>query len=87
VAKNQEQNENTLTDNKGLETSMLTWEEELLSEILAANERLLSALRLYDDLGRLAVEPDVEVCTHGRVSLPFVPQLLYIATPDHHGRS
>lgn len=84
MAKNQEQNENTLTDNKGLETSMLTWEEELLSEILAANERLLSALRLYDDLGRLAVESDVEVCTHGRVSFPCVPQLLYIATPDHH---
>ncbi|KAJ7938193.1 hypothetical protein B0H13DRAFT_1135852 [Mycena leptocephala] len=63
VAKNQEQNENILTDNKGLETSMLTWEEELLSEILAANERLLSALRLYDDLGRLAVEPDVETIT------------------------
>lgn len=38
----------------------LTVEEELLAALLAANEALLEALRLYDDLERVAVEREAE---------------------------
>jgi hypothetical protein len=37
-----------------------TIEERLLDEVLAANEELLEALRMYDDLHRLGVEREVE---------------------------
>ncbi|KAJ6476188.1 hypothetical protein C8R45DRAFT_1009160 [Mycena sanguinolenta] len=43
-------------DSVVLDPPLLTWEEELLLEMLAANEGLLSALRIYDDLMRIAVE-------------------------------
>ena len=38
----------------------LTTEEKLLAAILAANEELLEALRLYDDLERVGIERDAE---------------------------
>lgn len=38
----------------------LTIEEELLAALLASNEALLEALRLYDDLERVAVERQAE---------------------------
>lgn len=49
VAKYQGDSQNTST--------MLTWEEELLSEMLGANEALFGALKLYDDL--VPIEPEV----------------------------
>ncbi|KAF8183874.1 hypothetical protein K438DRAFT_1133615 [Mycena galopus ATCC 62051] len=48
VAKLKEQPESSL--------DALTWEEELHLEMLASNERLLAALRTYDDLRCAAVE-------------------------------
>ena len=38
----------------------LTTEEKLLAAILRANEELLEALRLYDDLERVGIERDAE---------------------------
>ncbi|OBZ74920.1 TOM1-like protein 2 [Grifola frondosa] len=38
----------------------LTTEEKLLAALLAANEELLEALRLYDDLERVGIERDAE---------------------------
>jgi hypothetical protein len=38
----------------------LTLEEELLAALLDSNEALLEALRVYDDLERLAVEREAE---------------------------
>jgi hypothetical protein len=38
----------------------LTVEEDLLAALLESNEALLEALRVYDDLERLAVEREAE---------------------------
>ena len=38
----------------------MTTEEKLLAAILASNEELLEALRLYDDLERVGIERDTE---------------------------
>lgn len=38
----------------------LTIEEQLLAELLAANEDLLGALRVYEDLERLSIEREAE---------------------------
>ncbi|KAJ7312515.1 hypothetical protein DFH08DRAFT_973584 [Mycena albidolilacea] len=47
----------SLTD---LATPVLPHEEELLADLLAVNEQLLEALKLYDDLKRVALEREVE---------------------------
>lgn len=61
--KDKDQSGNSVDGDEALEPPMLTWEEELLLEMLAANEGLLSALRLYDDLMRVAVKREAEVRT------------------------
>ncbi|KAJ7938198.1 hypothetical protein B0H13DRAFT_2648652 [Mycena leptocephala] len=43
-----------------LGTPVLTREEELLADLLASNEQLLEALKLYDDLKRVALEREAE---------------------------
>lgn len=43
-----------------IDSEHLTTEEKLLAAILAANEELLEALRLYDDLERVGIERDAE---------------------------
>ncbi|KAF7326908.1 hypothetical protein MVEN_02584700 [Mycena venus] len=43
-----------------LSTPVLTREEELLTDLRASNEQLLEAIKLYDDLKRLALEREVE---------------------------
>ncbi|KAF7326899.1 hypothetical protein MVEN_02583800 [Mycena venus] len=42
-----------------LSTPVLTREEELLADLLASNEQLLEAIKLYDDLKRVAEEREV----------------------------
>ncbi|KAJ6476181.1 hypothetical protein C8R45DRAFT_1009090 [Mycena sanguinolenta] len=44
-----------------------TREEELLEDLLAANEQLMEALALYDDLKRVASERELEVRSRGRL--------------------
>ncbi|KAJ6482842.1 hypothetical protein C8R47DRAFT_573969 [Mycena vitilis] len=44
----------------GDKSQLLTWEEELVSEMLSANERLFAALKLYDDLTQIAVDRKVK---------------------------
>ena len=39
---------------------LMTREEELLKELLAANEQLMEAIKQYDDLKRVANERKVE---------------------------
>ncbi|KAJ7353459.1 hypothetical protein DFH08DRAFT_692568, partial [Mycena albidolilacea] len=46
-----------------------TREEELLADLLAANEQLLEVLKLYDDLKRVALEREVEDRSRGEVRL------------------
>jgi hypothetical protein len=41
-----------------------TIEERLLDEVLAANEEILEALRIYDDLHQLEIEREVEKRSH-----------------------
>ncbi|KAJ7353536.1 hypothetical protein DFH08DRAFT_655400, partial [Mycena albidolilacea] len=60
VVKDKDQSGNSVDGDEALEPPMLTWEEELLLEMLAANEGLFSALRLYDDLMRVAVKREAE---------------------------
>ncbi|KII83855.1 hypothetical protein PLICRDRAFT_47049 [Plicaturopsis crispa FD-325 SS-3] len=57
--------------NPGHDTSPveLTVEEKLLAALLEANEDLLEALRVYDDLERLAVERDVEKMSRNEVKM------------------
>ncbi|TFK82019.1 hypothetical protein K466DRAFT_557157 [Polyporus arcularius HHB13444] len=45
---------------KDKDSEHLTTEEKLLAAILASNEELLEALRLYDDLERVGIERDAE---------------------------
>lgn len=45
---------------KDKDSERLTTEEKLLAAILASNEELLEALRLYDDLERVGIERDAE---------------------------
>lgn len=42
------------------ESDHSTAEEKLLAALLGANEELLEALRLYDDLERVGIERDAE---------------------------
>lgn len=41
-------------------TPELTPEEQLLADLLAANEELMEALRVYDDLERVGLEREAE---------------------------
>ncbi|KAJ7145886.1 hypothetical protein C8R44DRAFT_4115 [Mycena epipterygia] len=43
-----------------LDTPLSTREEELLADLLEANEALLEALKLFDDLSRVAIEREAE---------------------------
>jgi hypothetical protein len=66
-------------------------QEQLLAELLAANEALLEALRVYDDLERLANERRVEersrreVTTKGAVSSRNVAYVVYCIAELHLG--
>ncbi|KAJ7239975.1 hypothetical protein B0H12DRAFT_73240 [Mycena haematopus] len=55
-----EQSQTSIDGDTALEPQLLTWEEELLLEMLAANEGLLAALGTYDDLRRVAVKREEE---------------------------
>ncbi|KAJ7778428.1 hypothetical protein B0H16DRAFT_886714 [Mycena metata] len=54
-----QQREST-TGNERLAAPAFTWEEGLLLEMLAANEALIGAIRLYDELAPAAVQRDEE---------------------------
>ncbi|KAJ7041246.1 hypothetical protein C8F04DRAFT_1177432 [Mycena alexandri] len=54
-----QQREST-TGNERLAAPAFTWEEGLLLEMLAANEALVGAIRLHDELARAAVQRDEE---------------------------
>ncbi|KAJ7780338.1 hypothetical protein B0H14DRAFT_3586294, partial [Mycena olivaceomarginata] len=56
----------SLTD---LATPVSTREEDLLADLLAANEQLLEALKLYDDLKRVTLEREVENLSREQVRL------------------
>jgi hypothetical protein len=59
----------SLTD---LATPVSPHEEELLVDLLAVNEQLLEALKLYDDLKRIALEREVEKRLGPRVHFRFL---------------
>ncbi|KAJ6476153.1 hypothetical protein C8R45DRAFT_1216883 [Mycena sanguinolenta] len=57
-----------------------TREEELLADLLAANEQLMEALALYDDLKRVALEREIEMKSRDEVVLD--PRLKQFMTDD-----
>ncbi|KAJ7239958.1 hypothetical protein B0H12DRAFT_72370 [Mycena haematopus] len=63
-----------------LDAPTTTREEELLADLLAANEQLLEALKLYDDLKRVALEREVEDRSRGETRLD--PRLRQYITED-----
>ncbi|KAJ7141849.1 hypothetical protein C8R43DRAFT_1016600 [Mycena crocata] len=57
-----------------------TREEDLLAELLAANEELMEALKLYDDLKRVAVEREAE--DRSRREVRMDPRQRHLITED-----
>ncbi|KAH9951502.1 hypothetical protein B0H21DRAFT_286407 [Amylocystis lapponica] len=75
-------------------SSVLTIEERLLKELLAANEELVEALRMYDDSERVANEAEVHeqlleprtedfAATHNESAL--VSRIFLVGDPGHSG--
>jgi hypothetical protein len=48
----------------------LTIEEQLLADLLGANEDLLDALRIYDDLKRIGIERQAEALSRQETRMP-----------------
>ncbi|KAJ6554041.1 hypothetical protein DFH09DRAFT_1280745 [Mycena vulgaris] len=74
---------NTLNGNGSvpdLGTPMSTREEELLAELLAANADLIEALKLYDDLKRVAIEREAE--DRSRKEVRMDPRQRLLITED-----
>ncbi|KAJ7656692.1 hypothetical protein B0H17DRAFT_1337923 [Mycena rosella] len=63
-----------------LGTPLSTREEELLAELLAANEELIEALKLYDDLKRVAIEREAE--DRSRKEVRMDPRQRMLITED-----
>ncbi|KAF8130908.1 hypothetical protein K438DRAFT_1886092 [Mycena galopus ATCC 62051] len=86
LARTRKTSANTLASINGngslpdLATPVSTREEELLADLLAANEQLLEALKVYDDLKRVALEREVEDRSRGEVRLD--PRLRQYITED-----
>jgi hypothetical protein len=58
-------------------------EEELLAALLESNEALLEALRVYDDLERLAVEREAEEISRRDVRMDRRVGVLHVKIGHH----
>ncbi|KAJ7715148.1 hypothetical protein B0H16DRAFT_1340175, partial [Mycena metata] len=66
-----------------LATPLSTREEDLLAELLAANEQLLEALKLFDDLKRVALEREAEELSRKDVRMDPRQRQYLMEHPNH----